>query len=625
MQKLIQSITTVFALLFILYSVIFAFTVNRFVSDTVNDEIQNTLINVVSTIRPSFRSLDPIDITDNTLEFRSVKRTIQPMVNLNDRILIYDAKGNRVYTVGNEQLSNDLAFRDYEDNMDNQFQQEETEKNTIIYSYSERISNSKGDVLGYIQVLRNFPLNRPVKENIILIAVVMGLGAVSILVAFFVHFNRRMHLPILAINKQLNHIANNDYTIQYTPVDIEEFDEIGENINDLSNELALQEFQITNQTQRMNKLVDAMMLGVVMVDKDHIVRLANPAIYEILALDEQIEGRRFEEVLQSYRLIQMLNQASKTKEKINEEIYLYYPREVILDVNIIHLSYEEMDAYFDDESNEALTKPNDSEQIILLIYDITGIRHLEKVRSDFISNASHELKTPVTALQGFTEALLDGAIEDHDTAVDFVKIMQKESNRLGSLIKDILDLAKIEQDQVQQTSEWLAADELVEDVFQHLSGRAQDKHIELVLVKDISAQPDVSFKGDRGRILQVLTNLIHNAIIYNNPYGFVKVSIAEQENMIQFKISDNGIGIPQEDLPRIFERFYRVSKDRSTASGGTGLGLSIVRNILEQMGGSIEVDSIFGKGTSFTVNIPKLDLLELDEEDEEDEEDEITE
>ena len=619
MQKLIQSITTVFALLFILYSVIFAFTVNRFVSDTVNDEIQNTLINVVSTIRPSFRSLDPIDITDNTLEFRSVKRTIQPMVNLNDRILIYDAKGNRVYTVGNEQLSNDLAFRDYEDNMDNQFQQEETEKNTIIYSYSERISNSKGDVLGYIQVLRNFPLNRPVKENIILIAVVMGLGAVSILVAFFVHFNRRMHLPILAINKQLNHIANNDYTIQYTPVDIEEFDEIGENINDLSNELALQEFQITNQTQRMNKLVDAMMLGVVMVDKDHIVRLANPAIYEILALDEQIEGRRFEEVLQSYRLIQMLNQASKTKEKINEEIYLYYPREVILDVNIIHLSYEEMDAYFDDESNEALTKPNDSEQIILLIYDITGIRHLEKVRSDFISNASHELKTPVTALQGFTEALLDGAIEDHDTAVDFVKIMQKESNRLGSLIKDILDLAKIEQDQVQQTSEWLAADELVEDVFQHLSGRAQDKHIELVLVKDISAQPDVSFRGDRGRILQVLTNLIHNAIIYNNPYGFVKVSIAEQENMIQFKISDNGIGIPQEDLPRIFERFYRVSKDRSTASGGTGLGLSIVRNILEQMGGSIEVDSIFGKGTSFTVNIPKLDLLELDEEDEEDE------
>lgn len=618
MQKLIRSITTVFALLFILYSVIFAFTVNRFVSDTVNEEVQNTLVNVVSTIRPSFRSLEPIDITDNTLEFRSVKRTIQPMINLNDRILIYDANGNRVYTVGNEQLSNDLAFRNYEDNMDNRFRQEETEKNTIIYSYSERISNSKGDVLGYIQVLRNFPLNRPVEENIIFIAVVMALGAVILLVGFFVHFNRRIHLPILAINRQLNHIANNDYTTKYTPVGIEEFDEIGENINDLSNELALQEFQITNQTQRMNKLVDAMMLGVVMVDKDHIVRLANPAIYEILGLEEQIEGRRFEEVLQSYRLVQMLNQASKTKQKINEEIYLYYPREVILDVNIIHLSYEEVDAYFDTETNEELTNPNDSEQIILLIYDITSIRHLEKVRSDFISNASHELKTPVTALQGFTEALLDGAIEDHDTAVEFVKIMQKESNRLGSLIKDILDLAKIEQDQVQHTSELLEADELVEDVFQHLRGRAQDKHIDLV--KDDGAQLDVSFRGDRGRILQVLTNLIHNAIIYNNPYGFVKVFISEQENMIQFKISDNGIGIPQEDLPRIFERFYRVSKDRSTASGGTGLGLSIVRNILEHMGGRIEVDSVFGRGTSFTVYIPKLELLELDEDDEIEEE-----
>jgi len=576
MQKLIRSITTVFALLFILYSVIFAFTVNRFVSDTVNEEVQNTLVNVVSTIRPSFRSLEVTDITDNTLEFRSVKRTIQPMINLNDRILIYDANGNRVYTVGNEQLSNDLAFRNYEDNMDNRFRQEETEKNTIIYSYSERISNSKGDVLGYIQVLRNFPLNRPVEENIIFIAVVMALGAVILLVGFFVHFNRRIHLPILAINRQLNHIANNDYATKYTPVDIEEFDEIGENINDLSNELALQEFQITNQTQRMNKLVDAMMLGVVMVDKDHIVRLANPAIYEILGLEEQIEGRRF------------------------------------------HLSYEEMDAYFDTETNEELTNPNDSEQIILLIYDITSIRHLEKVRSDFISNASHELKTPVTALQGFTETLLDGAIEDHDTAVEFVKIMQKESNRLGSLIKDILDLAKIEQDQIQHTSELLEADELVEDVFQHLRGRAQDKHIDLV--KDDGSQLDVSFRGDRGRILQVLTNLIHNAIIYNNPYGFVKVFISEEENMIQFKISDNGIGIPQEDLPRIFERFYRVSKDRSTASGGTGLGLSIVRNILEHMGGRIEVDSVFGRGTSFTVYIPKLEPLELDEEDEIEEE-----
>jgi two-component system phosphate regulon sensor histidine kinase PhoR len=617
MQKLIQSITTVFALLFILYSVIFAFTVNRFVSDTVNEEVQNTLINVVSTIRPSFRSLAPEDVAENTLEFRDVKRTIQPMVNLNDRILIYDANGDRVYSVGNDQLSNDTAFRDYEENMDNRFEQEETEKDTIIYSYSERISNSKGEVLGYIQVARNFPLNRPVEENIVLIAVIMGIGAVSLLVALFVHFNRRMHLPILAINRQLNHIANNDYNIKYTPVDIEEFDAIGENINDLSNELALQEFQISAQTQRMNKLVDAMMLGVVMVDQDHIVQLANPAIYEILGLDEQIEGRRFEEVLQSYRLIQMVNQVSRNKERINEEIYLYYPREVILDVNVLHLSSDEMDVYFDEETNEEWTKPGTSEQIILLIYDITDIRHLEKVRSDFISNASHELKTPVTALQGFTETLLDGAIEDHDTAVEFVKIMQKESNRLGSLIKDILDLAKIEQDQVEQTSEQLDADELVDDVFQHLNGRAADKSIELV--KEEPLRPEITFRGDRGRILQVLTNLVHNAIIYNNPYGYVKVTITELENTIQFDIADNGIGIPQEDLPRIFERFYRVSKDRSTASGGTGLGLSIVRNILENMGGTIEVDSEYGKGTNFTVYIPKMVLIEDDNLDEEDE------
>ncbi len=603
MQKLIQSITTVFALLFILYSVIFAVTVNRFVAQTVNDEVENTLINGISTIRPSFRSLEPVDITDNTLEFRELKRTIQPMVNLNDRILVYDAAGSRVYSIGNEQLSNDAAFRDYEADMDKQFEQEETEKDTIIYSYSERISNSKGEVLGYVQVLRNFPMNGQVQESITFIAVLMGLGAVILLVAFFVHFNRRMHIPMAAINKQLGHMANNDYSVQYTPVNIEEFDEIGDNINELSDELALQEFQITSQTHRMNKLVDAMMLGVVMVDKDHTVQLANPAIYEILGLDEQIEGRRFEEVLQSYRLIQMLSQASKTKQKINDEIYLYYPREVILDVNVIHLSAEEMNLSFQPEDDKEYGTTGDSEQIILLIYDITDIRHLEKVRSDFISNASHELKTPVTALQGFTETLLDGAIEDHDTAVEFVKIMQKESNRLGALIKDILDLAKIEQDQVQNTTELLDPEDIVDEVFQHLDGRAKDKGIHLE--KGQASIPPIHFRADRGRLLQVLTNLIHNAIIYNNPSGFVRVSVMEVGDFIQFDIVDNGIGIPQEDLPRVFERFYRVSKDRSTASGGTGLGLSIVRNILEHMDGTIEVDSEFGKGTNFTVYIPK--------------------
>jgi len=427
-------------------------------------------------------------------------------------------------------------------------------------------------------------------------------------------------LPMAAINDQLTHMANNDYVVQYKNVDIEEFDEIGENINILADELAAQEFQISSQSHRMNKLVEAMMLGVVMVDKDHTIQLANPAVYDILGLDEQIEGRRFEEVLQSYRLIQMLNQASKTKQKINEEIYLYYPREVILDVNIIYLSAQEMDVAYNPDNDYDHEGSDASEQIILLIYDITDIRRLEKVRSDFISNASHELKTPVTALQGFSETLLDGAIEDHDTAIEFVKIMQKESNRLGSLIQDILDLAKIEQDQVQQKFELLVAEDVVNDVFQHLSGRAQAKSIDLRLINP-SGQ-SVHFRGDKGRVMQVLTNLVHNAIIYNNPYGYVEVTIGEEEDFVRYDVSDNGLGIPQEDLPRIFERFYRVSKDRSTASGGTGLGLSIVRNILEHMNGHIEVESVFGEGTHFTVYIPKVVVEAFNEDVEDDEDDE---
>ena len=280
----------------------------------------------------------------------------------------------------------------------------------------------------------------------------------------------------------------------------------------------------------------------------------------------------------------MIERAYTYREPQNDEIYFYYPRDRVVDVNIVPITSK---------------KPGEM-NLIVLLYDISEIRRLEKVRTDFVANASHELRTPVTALKGFAETLLDGAMEDPVILKQFLEIILAESTRLNLLVNDILELSKLEQRQVPLALQQVNISEAVLATFQLVDQKVKEKNMTLELVeKDF-----VTLHTDPNRLKQILANLINNAVVYTQAGGHITVTVEKTADQVHLHVADNGIGIPEADLGRVFERFYRVDKARSRNSGGTGLGLSIVKYLVENMNGTVTVASKQGNGTTFTVTLP---------------------
>ncbi len=237
--------------------------------------------------------------------------------------------------------------------------------------------------------------------------------------------------------------------------------------------------------------------------------------------------------------------------------------------------------------------------VVAVIGDITKLRQLETMRKDFVANVSHELKTPLTSIKGFIETLLDGAIQEKETARKFLSIIYQEAERLNNIIHDLLDLSKLESGKVDLKKISVQMDLLVDEVVLSVENRLRDKKIELS--KDIQAN---IILGKEDLLREVVINLLDNAIKYSPEGGTIHIGSYETSGGIVFYVKDTGYGIPKESLPRIFERFYRVDKGRSRAMGGTGLGLSIVKHIIERHGGTVSVVSELGKGSQFSFVIP---------------------
>ncbi|MEG0146554.1 MAG: ATP-binding protein, partial [Clostridia bacterium] len=245
---------------------------------------------------------------------------------------------------------------------------------------------------------------------------------------------------------------------------------------------------------------------------------------------------------------------------------------------------------------------------VALIEDISELRRLEQVRTDFAANVSHELKTPLTSIKGFVETLQNGALENPAMAQKFLRIIMIEADRLTRLINDILTVSKLESGEQELPTERIRLDEMTDDVADMLRILAGEKQVTIYT----NHEPEPSFIiGNPDRVEQMLINLIENAIKYNKNGGSVTVSIFNSEDTINMSISDTGIGIPEENVSRLFERFYRVDKGRSRSMGGTGLGLSIVKHIVKSMGGMIEVHSKVNEGTEFLITLPRANAAEV--------------
>ncbi|EAC6873606.1 two-component system histidine kinase PnpS [Listeria monocytogenes] len=417
------------------------------------------------------------------------------------------------------------------------------------------------------------------------LALIFGIALV-IIAAISVFIARKITRPVREIIEVSTDLANHKYDSRIHGKISGELQDLSISVNTLAESLETQMFEIKQNEQRLNAIVQNLVSGVMLINVDKQVIMTNRTMYQILG-ETEITGKPFYEVIKSFALSQLIEGTFESKTIKQKEIILYFPREMILDASV----------------SPILGENGDITGIILLLHDITQIRHLENVRSEFVTNVSHELKTPVTALKGFAETLLDGAMYDEVLLKKFLTIIKEESDRLHRLIMDILALSRIEQNPVAENVELVDVDEVIEQSARTIFEMATEKNIRVTIPEKTSSS--VMVETNRDKLQQILINLLSNAINYTPVDGKVEVKLMEQEAEVIIEVTDNGIGIPAKDIDRVFERFYRVDKARSRHSGGTGLGLSIVKHLVENCGGRIEVESQEEVGSTFRVTLPK--------------------
>jgi two-component system phosphate regulon sensor histidine kinase PhoR len=239
---------------------------------------------------------------------------------------------------------------------------------------------------------------------------------------------------------------------------------------------------------------------------------------------------------------------------------------------------------------------------LAILHDVTELERLERVRKDFVANVSHELRTPLAAIRGYAETLLDGALEDHENNRRFVEIIEAQATRLTNIASDLLTISELESNNAATAPKPISIRAALGSAMRTVESVARVRGVRLLCDK----VDGVQVLGNELQFEQVFVNLLDNAVKFNRPNGEVRVEAQATEGTAQIIISDTGIGIPSEDLPRIFERFYRVDKARSREMGGTGLGLSIVKHVIEQMGGTVVVTSQVGQGSRFTLTVPRF-------------------
>jgi len=343
--------------------------------------------------------------------------------------------------------------------------------------------------------------------------------------------------------------------------------------------------QLEKKNRSMKAVIRSMVEGVVVVDNDTRILAINHSAEKIFDISkEDTEGKLLLEVIRNSDIADLVGNVLKKGVYISKELSLTWPVNGVFAINA-----------------SSIVESEDIIGCVLVIHDITELRKLELMRKDFVANVSHELKTPLTSIKGFLETLLSGALDDKENSSNFLKIIQNHTGRLDNLLNDLLDLSYLESKEVVLRMDKIELKDLVNEILSGFKVQLKKKQINI----ENELFPDLIIKADKDRINQVLVNLIDNAIKFNKENGFIKIYSELSDGKVKVYIEDSGAGIPLKDLPRIFERFYRVDKARSRELGGTGLGLSIAKHIIELHKGEVGVESTEGAGSKFWFTLLK--------------------
>lgn len=383
---------------------------------------------------------------------------------------------------------------------------------------------------------------------------------------------------VLPVLKKMVQNPNQAEVIMQTP---DQWEELYQTINALSEQMSKMYRACTTTEEQLYTLLNELMIGVFLIDDaDSRLLLLNPKMQLHLNVVSYQPEQRYTEVIQEPKLIQLIHQVTPEHPLIHQEITLTEGRQT-LDLSL---------RYF--------TNSEGTGQILGVAYDLTKVRRLEKLQKDFVGNVSHELKTPVTSLIGFTETLLDGAKDDPQTLTSFLEIMQKDAIRLDKLIREIIQLSKDGENSYEIQT--IYTEPYFQQIVQNHQPIIEKKRLTIRLIgknEPFTTKTDILYP--------IIKNLIENAVQYSKSDSEIIIRYQATDDL-SFSVQDFGIGIDIEDQERIFERFYRVDKARSRHSGGTGLGLAIVKDYVQLLNGTITVDSHLGTGSTFTVTIPKM-------------------
>jgi two-component system phosphate regulon sensor histidine kinase PhoR len=415
----------------------------------------------------------------------------------------------------------------------------------------------------------------------ILTAALLAIAAAALLG----HFAAGRHAGRLRLlSRAAAEIATGRAQTRATIAGRDEVSELGLALNRMAEHLEQRLTLLSQERHRLRTLLDGMVEGVLLTDVDGRILLANGAFERIFDALPPVEGRRPLETARIPALQDAIDAALRAGQPISREIGLGGGADKVIRASLA-----------------AIVDGGVLRGVVGVFHDVTELKRLEQVRKEFVANVSHELRTPLTAIKGYAETLRHGALRNPKQAEEFVEIIDRHADRLKTLIEELLDLSAIEHGKVRPELEPLPIDEVVQQAIGVVRTLAEEKK-QTIQVDIPAGTPEVL--ADRQRLPQVLINLLDNAVKFTPEGGKIGISARPHEGALALSVRDTGIGMAQPELARIFERFYRVDASRDRRVGGTGLGLAIAKHLVQAMGGTIEVASSAGEGTTFTVLLP---------------------
>lgn len=418
---------------------------------------------------------------------------------------------------------------------------------------------------------------------IVLLALIGGYTAIGVsLYQIYINYIK----PVKSATDVMQELIKGNYKIRAYENYNQNTGTLANSINQLARNLQDMNRQEKMQGRQLRTVIDNMESAVMLIDQQGYVHLVNRKFIELFGKKESSYTKQlYYEVLEQEQIYSAIQEAFLYEQKVKDAITI---------------KGEPIKRYIELVGAPIFNEAKDLRGVVIVFHDITDLKKVEKMRKDFVANVSHELRTPITSIKGFAETLLDEQLNDLSIQNKFLNIIYNESDRLQALVRDLLELSRLEKEEMTIQTQTFSIDDLLESVITIVDREAKKKAIDFQVDLDKTA----TIEGDPDRLKQLFNNLLYNAINYTPNNGKVILTVRKHESYVEIIVEDNGIGIPKDKCSRIFERFYRVDKARSRDTGGTGLGLAIVKHIVEAHQGSIQVESVIDEGSKFIVNLP---------------------